>query len=57
VLEKLLAEVKKKEIEREEKAALEERQKEVREIEDKMKVYKSLAIEQRREIEMLRKNE
>jgi len=57
VLEKLLAEVKIKEIEREEKAALEERQKEVREIEDKMKVYKSLAIEQRREIEMLRKNE
>jgi hypothetical protein len=52
-----LAEVKIKEIEREEKAALEERQKEVREIEDKMKVYKSLAIEQRREIEMLRKNE
>ncbi len=57
MLEKLLAEVKIKEIEREEKAALEERQKEVREIEDKMKVYKSLAIEQRREIEMLRKNE
>jgi hypothetical protein len=42
--------------EREEKA-IQQMQKEYHETEDLMKVYKSLAMEQRREIEMLRKQE